>query len=101
MKGDLIVKLDDTPVKGMSLNDAVKRMRGKPRTDIILHHAQGRVAADRDHLTREVIKVQSVKSKVVEPGFRLPAHRPVPGEHRRVGGQAPGTSALRRRCRAW
>src|SRR5512134_4084774 len=34
--GDLIVKLDDTPVKGMNLNDAVKRMRGKPKTDITL-----------------------------------------------------------------
>ncbi len=32
--GDLIIKLDDTPVKGMSLNDAVKRMRGKPKTAI-------------------------------------------------------------------
>ena len=30
--GDLIVKLDETPVKGMTLNDAVKRMRGKPHT---------------------------------------------------------------------
>src|SRR3989339_700630 len=29
--GDLIIKLDDTPVKGMTLNDAVKRMRGKPK----------------------------------------------------------------------
>ena len=34
--GDLIIKLDDTPVKGMSLNDAVKRMRGKPNTQITL-----------------------------------------------------------------
>src|SRR5881396_3764275 len=34
--GDLIVKLDDTPVKGMTLNDAVKRMRGKPNTQITL-----------------------------------------------------------------
>ncbi len=34
--GDLIAKLDDTPVKGMSLNDAVKRMRGKPDTSIVL-----------------------------------------------------------------
>ncbi|MCC6271393.1 MAG: PDZ domain-containing protein, partial [Microbacteriaceae bacterium] len=32
--GDLIVKLDDTPVKGMNLSDAVKRMRGKPKTQI-------------------------------------------------------------------
>ena len=34
--GDLIIKLDDTSVKGMSLNDAVKRMRGKPKTSIVL-----------------------------------------------------------------
>ena len=34
--GDLIVKLDDTPVKGLSLGDAVKRMRGKPNTKITL-----------------------------------------------------------------
>src|SRR5687767_3747795 len=33
---DLIIKLDETPVKGMSLNDAVKRMRGKPNTTITL-----------------------------------------------------------------
>src|SRR5512134_1611005 len=34
--GDLIVKLDDAQVKGMTLNDAVKRMRGKPNTQITL-----------------------------------------------------------------
>ena len=34
--GDLIIKLDDTPVKGMTLNDAVKKMRGKPNTTITL-----------------------------------------------------------------
>src|ERR1044071_1926463 len=34
--GDLIVKLDDTSVKGMTLNDAVKRMRGKPNTNITI-----------------------------------------------------------------
>ena len=34
--GDLIIRLDDTPVKGLSLNDAVKIMRGKPGTDIVL-----------------------------------------------------------------
>src|SRR5258707_4510821 len=34
--GDLIIKLDDMPVKGMSLNDAVKKMRGKPNTQITL-----------------------------------------------------------------
>ena len=68
--GDLIVKLDDTPVKGMSLNDAVKRMRGKPKTDItltIMRKGESRPLVLT--LTREVIKVQSVRSKVIEPGF--------------------------------
>ena len=68
--GDLIIKLDDTPVKGMTLQDAVKRMRGKPNTQIVLTisrkgEAQPMVVS----LTRAVIKVQSVKSKFIEPGF--------------------------------
>src|SRR5574337_1354804 len=68
--GDLIVKLDDTPVKGMNLNDAVKRMRGKPKTDITLTIARkGEQKPIVLKITREVIKVQSVKSKVVEPGY--------------------------------
>ncbi|HQV07966.1 MAG: S41 family peptidase [Thauera sp.] len=70
LAGDLIVKLDDTPVKGMSLNDAVKRMRGKPRTDIVLTiMRKGESRPIVITLTREVIKVQSVKSKVIEPGY--------------------------------
>jgi carboxyl-terminal processing protease len=70
LAGDLIVKLDDTPVKGMSLNDAVKRMRGKPRTDIVLTiMRKGEARPIVITLTREVIKVQSVKSKVIEPGY--------------------------------
>ncbi len=68
--GDLIVKLDDTPVKGMTLSDAVKRMRGKPKTQITLTIARkGETKPLIITITREVIKVQSVKSKVVEPGY--------------------------------
>jgi carboxyl-terminal processing protease len=68
--GDLIVKLDETPVKGMNLGDAVKRMRGKPKTQITLTIARkGETKPIVVTLTREVIKVQSVKSKVVEPGY--------------------------------
>src|SRR6185437_1748106 len=68
--GDLIVKLDDAQVKGMSLNDAVKRMRGRAGTPITLTlvrkgEAQPLVVT----LTRAEIKVQSVKSKMIEPGF--------------------------------
>ena len=67
---DLIIKLDDTPVKGMSLNDAVKRMRGKPNTSITLTISRkGESAPIVVTLTRAVIRVQSVKSKVIEPGY--------------------------------
>jgi carboxyl-terminal processing protease len=68
--GDLIIKLDDTQVKGMTLNDAVKRMRGKPNTQITLTISRkGEAQPIVVTLTRAVIKVQSVKSKVIEPGY--------------------------------
>src|SRR5574341_2694290 len=68
--GDLIIKLDDTPVKGMSLNDAVKKMRGKKGTQITLTITRkGETAPLIVTLTRDIIKVQSVKSKVIEPGY--------------------------------
>src|SRR3970040_1276482 len=67
---DLIIKLDDTPVKGMSLNDAVKKMRGKPNTAITLTISRkGESAPIVVTLTRTVIRVQSVKSKIIEPGY--------------------------------
>jgi carboxyl-terminal processing protease len=67
---DLIVKLDETPVKGMTLNDAVKRMRGKPNTQITLTITRkGETAPIVVTLTRAVIRVQSVKSKMIEPGY--------------------------------
>jgi carboxyl-terminal processing protease len=68
--GDLIFKLDDTLVKGLTLNEAVKKMRGKPKTSIkltILRKGENKPLEIT--LVREVIKVQSVKSKLVEPGY--------------------------------
>jgi len=68
--GDLIMKIDETPVKGMTLNDAVKRMRGKPNTQITLTISRkGETAPLVVTLTRAVIRVQSVKSKIIEPGY--------------------------------
>src|SRR3954464_3911310 len=68
--GALIVKLDDTSVKGMTLNDAVKRMRGKPNTNITLTIVRkGETKPVVVTLTRAVIKIQSVKSKMIEPGY--------------------------------
>ncbi len=68
--GDLIIKLDETPVKGMTLNDAVKRMRGKPGTDITLTIMRKGVAKPITAvITRAVIKIRSVKHTLVEPDF--------------------------------
>jgi len=68
--GDLIVKLDESSVKGMTLNDAVKRMRGKPNTQITLTIVRkGEQKPIVVTLTRAVIKIQSVKSRLLEPGY--------------------------------
>src|SRR3954466_10136169 len=68
--GDLIVKLDDAFVKGMSLNDAVKKMRGKPDTSITLTVARkGETKPLVFALKRAVIKIQSVKATLLEPGY--------------------------------
>ncbi|VAW62926.1 Carboxyl-terminal protease [hydrothermal vent metagenome] len=68
--GDLIIRLNDKPVKDMNLNDAVKLMRGKPGTKIEL----GIIRKGSDEpikftLKRAIIKVKSVKSYLLEPGF--------------------------------
>ncbi len=68
--GDLIVRLDEKPVKGMSLTDAVKIMRGKPGTEIELTIIrEGEEAPLKIKITRAIIKVKSVKSRLLEKGF--------------------------------
>ena len=68
--GDLITKIDDAVVKGMTLNEAVKRMRGEPRTKVVL--TVFRKDENRTFpvtIVREEIKTVSVKSKMIENGF--------------------------------
>ncbi|MEQ6342529.1 MAG: S41 family peptidase [Gammaproteobacteria bacterium] len=68
--GDLIIRIDDTPVKGLTLGEAVNRMRGKPGTDITLTVArEGQEKPLKFTLKRAVIKVSSVKGRTLEPGF--------------------------------
>jgi len=68
--GDLIIRLDSKAVKGMSLNDAVKLMRGKPGTDIILTVVrEGQPKPLTFTVKRAVIKIQSVKFRMLEDGF--------------------------------
>jgi len=67
---DLIIKLDDKQVKGMTLNDAVKIMRGKPNTDIVLTIVrQNEPKPLVITITREIIRVKSVKNRMLEPGY--------------------------------
>jgi len=68
--GDLITKVDDTQVKGLTLNEAVKKMRGEPNTKVVLtifrKDENKTFSVD---IVREEIKTQSVKGKLIEPGF--------------------------------
>ena len=67
---DLITKIDDTAVKGMSLNDSVKKMRGEPNTKVTLTiFRKDESRSFPVTITREEIKTQSVKGKVIEPGY--------------------------------
>jgi carboxyl-terminal processing protease len=68
--GDLITRIDNTPLKGMTLDEAIKRMRGDPGTKAILTIA--RRGEDKPWvvpIVREEIRVQSVKARIVEPGY--------------------------------
>lgn len=68
--GDLVIRLDDKAVKGMTLTDAVRLMRGKPGTDIVLTVVrEGSSKPLKFTVTRAVIKIQSVKSKLLDPGY--------------------------------
>ncbi|QGZ40543.1 carboxyl-terminal processing protease [Pseudoduganella flava] len=68
--GDLITRLDTTPLKGLSLDESVKRMRGEPHSKVTL------TVLRKDEpqpltfsLVREEIHQKSIKGKIVEPGY--------------------------------
>jgi carboxyl-terminal processing protease len=68
--GDLIIRLDDKAIKGLTLGEAVKLMRGKPGSVItltIVREGEGKPL--KVDITRAIIKIQSVKSRILEPGY--------------------------------
>jgi carboxyl-terminal processing protease len=70
MAGDVIIKLDGASVKGLSLDDAVKKMRGKPKTSIKLTIVRaGESKPIEITIVRDKIKVESVTSKLIEGGY--------------------------------
>ncbi|VAW79213.1 Carboxyl-terminal protease [hydrothermal vent metagenome] len=68
--GDIIIRLDQSPVKGLTLSNAVKKMRGKPGSDMVLTVIRKGVPKPfKIVITRAVIKVKSVKSKMLDKNF--------------------------------
>jgi len=68
--GDLITRIDDTPVKGLTVDQAVKRMRGDPNTKVVL--TVFRKSENRTFpvtIVREEIRMQSVRAKMIAPGY--------------------------------
>jgi len=68
--GDLIIQLDEKAVKGMTLNDAVKYMRGKPGSEITLTVVrEGSSKPLKFKLKRAIVKIESVKGRLLESGY--------------------------------
>jgi len=68
--GDLITRIDGSPVKGLTVDQAVKKMRGEPNTKVVL--TVFRKLESRSFpvtIVREEIRMQSVRAKMVEPGY--------------------------------
>ena len=68
--GDLIIRLNETPVKGMSLDEAVKIMRGKPGSEIdLLIAREGEDKPLKFTVKRDKIKVKSVRHRSLDKGY--------------------------------
>jgi carboxyl-terminal processing protease len=68
--GDLIIKLDDTPARDVTLGDTSDLLRGEPGTSITLTILREGVAEPFEvTVTREVIQARSIRYREVEPGY--------------------------------
>ena len=68
--GDLIIRIDEQSVKGLDLQEAVELMRGDPGTEIGLSILrEGEDAPIEITLERDIIQVESVRARMLEPGF--------------------------------
>ena len=70
--GDFIIKVDETSLRGISLTEAVKRMRGEAGTEAkltILRRGEAKELVF--NVKRAVIEIQSVRSRLIEPGYAV------------------------------
>ncbi|KAB8040204.1 S41 family peptidase [Janthinobacterium aquaticum] len=70
LAGDLITRLDNVPLKGLQLDEVIKKMRGQPNSKLVLTISRkGEAQPLVFPIVREEIRVQSVKAKMVAPGY--------------------------------
>ncbi len=69
LSGDKIIKIEQESTQGMSINEAVKRLRGTPGTKVTITIAREGAKEPQEHtITREVIKIESIRSKMLADG---------------------------------
>jgi carboxyl-terminal processing protease len=70
LTGDLITRIDDANVKGLTQDAAIKKLRGEPGTKVaIVIFRKGENRTFTLNLVRAEIKMQAVRAKVIEPGY--------------------------------
>ncbi|MEN8819754.1 MAG: S41 family peptidase [Abyssibacter sp.] len=68
--GDLIIKVNEKPVKGLTLTESVRLMRGEPGTKVTLEVVrEGEPQPLEIDIVRDIIEVRSVRSRMLEPGY--------------------------------
>jgi carboxyl-terminal processing protease len=68
--GDLITRIDASPIQGLGIDEAIKKMRGQPHTKVTLTIMRKEAPQPLSFvITREEIVQKSVKAKIVEPGY--------------------------------
>ncbi len=68
--GDFITRIDDSPVKGLTVDQAIKKLRGEPSTKVLLTiYRKNENRSFPVTIIREEIRMQSVRAKLVEPGY--------------------------------
>ena len=66
LAGDYIIQIDDTPVFGLTLNEAVELMRGERGAPIVVTISRNNTEPFEVKIIRDYIKIRSVKSEIVD-----------------------------------
>ena len=67
--GDLIIQINDTPTRQIMPEEAANLMRGEPGTSVTVTIAREGIEPFDLTITREVIAINSVRSRILEPGY--------------------------------